>query len=271
MEPIQTKNNANPDLLGPNDPPVFTLHNEEGACPLLLICDHASNQTPESLGALGLPSSEFDRHIAWDIGAADVVKLVAGALDAPAILAGYSRLLIDLNRHPGDPTTIPRESDGVMIPANQDLSEEEERLRVETFFTPYHHEVSTRLAHIWRVTKKPPALFSIHSFTPEMGGEKRIWDAGVLWNRDPRIARPLLDILHRQPDLTIGNNEPYSGLDIAYSIDRHAGAAGLPNCAIEIRQDHLSTLEGIQYWAFLIAEALDEILQTPDLHKVEVY
>lgn len=263
-------NLVEPTLIGENDPPPYEVLNPEGGASMLLICDHASRAFPEKMGIIGLDESALELHVAWDIGAAEVTRRLSKKLDAAAVLAGYSRLLIDLNRQPGDPGSIPEISDTTSVPGNQGLSEQEQLDRVESFFWPYHHAVSNALAHLWR-RGPAPALFSIHSFTPSLGGEDRYWDIGVLWNRDPRLAVPLLEKLGAADDgrYHVGDNEPYSGKEIAYTIDLHAGAAGLPNCAVEIRQDLIETPEGAQHWADMLAEAFEKILAHDSLHKVE--
>ncbi len=254
--------------IGADDPPAHELYNPTGKVPLLLICDHASRAIPSAMGSLGLDPALLDRHIAYDIGAANVTRRLAERLDAPAVLAGYSRLLIDCNRQPGDPQSIPETSGGAAVPGNRGLGEEAQAQRMEAFFWPYHHAVINALAHLWRAGK-PPALFSVHSFTPTLDGEDRYWDIGVLWNRDPRMALPLIEKLGARGVPRVGDNEPYSGKEAAYSIDLHAGAAGLANCAVEIRQDHLETDLGAERWAAMLAVALSEILALDGLHRVE--
>ena len=184
------------------------------------------------------------------------------------MLAGYSRLLIDCNRQPGDPMSIPPVSDHTPIPGNRDLSEEEQESRVETFFWPYHHAITNAIAHLWRIGPAP-AVFSVHSFTPSLGGRDRYWHIGVLWNRDPRMAVPLMERLYAEDGLHVGDNQPYSGKEIAYTIDLHAGVAGLPNCAVEIRQDLVEDEQGVERWACLLAGALGEILAQDNLHRIE--
>lgn len=261
---------AQPSLIAKDDPPPYRILNPDGAASMLVVCDHASRAFPAAMGHIGLDASALDLHIAWDIGAADVTRRLSERLDAAAALAGYSRLLIDVNRQPGDPGSIPEVSDTTTVPGNQNLSEPDQLARVESFFWPYHHAVSNALAHLWR-RGPAPAFFSIHSFTPSLGGEDRYWDIGVLWNRDPRLAVPLLDKLKAIDGgrYHVGDNEPYSGKDIAYTLDLHAGAAGLPNCAVEIRQDLIDTPEGAQHWADILAGVFVDILAQPNLHKVE--
>jgi len=256
-------------LLGPDDPPTFEILNPDGRAQVLLICDHASRVVPQALDHLGLPHHEFERHIAYDIGAASVTRLLSQTLDATAVLAGFSRLVIDLNRPPGHPQSIPPVSDGTLVPANQNLPEAELDLRVRTFFDPYHEAVGHRMAHLW--SRGPaPVLFSVHSFTPHFGTEARPWDVGILWKHDPRLAVPLMEKLAAR-GLMVGDNEPYSGLDIAYSIDAHAGAAGLASCVIEIRQDLVGDQAGIERWAQILTEDLGETLKNTDLYESRDY
>ncbi len=256
-------------LLGPDDPPTFEILNPDGKAQLLLICDHASRIVPGSMDKLGLPEAEFERHIAYDIGAAAVTRSLAESLDAIAVLAGYSRLVIDVNRPPGHPQSVPPVSDGTHVPANQDLSEAELNHRVETLFNPYHEAVGQQMAHLW--SRGPaPVLFSVHSFTPHFGTEDRPWEVGILWKHDPRLAVPLMDRLSAR-GLTVGDNQPYSALDMAYTIDSHAGAAGLASCVIEIRQDLISDPAGIETWARLLHEDLSDLLQNTSLYEVRDY
>ncbi|MFQ5765213.1 MAG: N-formylglutamate amidohydrolase [Rhodospirillales bacterium] len=256
-------------LVGPGDPPVFEILNPEGRMPLQLVCDHASRRVPAGLGDLGLSAEHFARHIAYDIGAAEVTRRLSAALDAPAVVAGYSRLVIDLNRPPGHPESIPEISDATEIPGNHGLSEAQQRERVEALFAPYHDAVNDSLAHLWR-RGKPPVLFSVHSFTAHYGDDERPWDVGVLWNRDSRLARPLIEKLSSQ-GFSVGDNLPYSGIELAYTIDLHGGAAGLANCVVEINQDHVLDDDGVRRWAAILAEAVGDILRRHDLHHVQQY
>ncbi len=253
------------------DPPPVRLLNPQGRASLILVCDHASNVIPAGLHDLGLQAAALSQHIAWDIGAAEVVRRLAQWLDAPAVLSGYSRLLIDCNRVPGHPESIPAYSDGVFIPGNRDLSDAEADWRLETFFWPYHHAITTAIAHLWR-HGRVPAVVSIHSFTPQLnGGPPRPWQVGILWNRDLRLALPVLQWLRARPELCVGDNEPYSGRDVGYTLETHAGAAGLPHVEFEIRQDLLADAAGCDYWAQLIAAVLREALADQSVHQVVYY
>jgi predicted N-formylglutamate amidohydrolase len=257
-------------LIGPDDPPPFTLLNAEALRPILLVCDHASRTVPRALGSLGLNEAALLRHIGWDIGAAELTRRLADRLGAPAVLAGYSRLVIDVNRQPGDPQSILAESDGIVVAGNAHLTDAEQEARAEAFHWPYHHAVDQAFARLRRAGPEP-LFFSVHTFTPSLGGEDRLWDLGVLWNRDPRIAVPLIEILRETAGLHVGDNQPYSGKDTAYTLNLHAGAAGLAHCAIEVRQDHCESEFGLQRFADLLAGALERILAMPNVHRIEQF
>ncbi|HOB61178.1 MAG TPA: N-formylglutamate amidohydrolase [Candidatus Competibacteraceae bacterium] len=258
-------------LLGPGDPPAFTVFNAAGRAPLVLVCDHASNRVPATLGQLGLGPAELSQHIAWDIGAAYVTRWLAERLDAPAVLAGFSRLVIDCNRAPGDPDSIVEVSDGVGVPGNRALDDLQAEARLDAVFWPYHHAVTQALSHRWRHGQEAPALIAIHSFTPVMNGFARPWHIGVLWNRDPRLAEPLLARLRIQGDLCVGDNQPYSGRETGFTMDAHGGAAGLPHVEIEIRQDLLADEDGCLCWAKVVGKALEAVLADSSLYRVAHY
>jgi predicted N-formylglutamate amidohydrolase len=257
-------------LIGAGDPSPFALVNAEATRPILLVCDHASRAIPRSLGTLGLDADALSRHIAWDIGAAELTRRLADRLDAPAVLAGYSRLVIDLNRQPGDPQSILEISDGIVIPGNVGLAAEEQEARAEAFHWPYHHAVDQAFARLRRAGPEP-LFFSVHTFTPSLGGEDRFWDLGVLWNRDPRIAVPLVEILRERAHLHVGDNQPYDGKEIAYTLNLHAGSAGLAHCAVEVRQDHCESAAKLDEFADLLADSLERILAMPNVHRVEQF
>jgi predicted N-formylglutamate amidohydrolase len=261
-------------LLTINDPPPCTLLNSSSAVPLLLICDHASNYIPPQLEGLGLSPSQRRDHIAWDMGAADVVQLMSDRLGCRAIMANYSRLLIDVNREPAlnEADLIPEQSDHHLIPGNQGLTQAQRHERVLRISDRYHQEIERQLDALTAYTAAP-MIFSIHTFTPALQADDapRPWHAGMLWNTDPRIAKPLMAYLQRHEHLVIGNNEPYSGRDFAYTINRHGHQHGYPNCAIEIRQDLLHDHQSCQWWAEVLADGLSEILHQPSLHQVKVF
>jgi predicted N-formylglutamate amidohydrolase len=221
-----------------------------GASPhLIFVCDHASNALPEQYGSLGLASELFLRHIAYDVGAADVTRALAAAFTAPAILGRYSRLLIDLNRGADDPTLVMKLSDGAIIPDNAKATAAEIHDRIDRYYRPYHDAIEAQIARA-TIAGVKPVLVSIHSFTPEWKGRKRPWHVGVLWDRkDPRLAQPLLDALRAEGDIVVGDNEPYSGELEGDCMAQHALAHGLAHVLIEIRQDLVADGAGAVKWS----------------------
>jgi predicted N-formylglutamate amidohydrolase len=247
-------------VLAADDPPPFEVVNAEGAAALLFTCDHASRALPSAYGGLGLDDTELRRHIAWDIGAADLARRLSARLDAPAVLAGYSRLFVDCNRALDDPTSIVKISDGAVVPGNRHVDAGEAARRADAVFRPYHDaiaDVSARFAARGVV----PALISVHSFSPVLGGIERPWHAGVLWDRDPRLAVPLLAALRADPALVVGDNEPYSGrLNYGYSIEAHGARPGLPQVLIEVRQDLVDTHHGAEAWCERLAVIFERLV-----------
>lgn len=214
---------------------------EGGARDVLLLCDHASNAVPEGID-LGIDPALLDLHIAIDIGAADVTRALAARLDAPAILATVSRLVIDLHREPDHAGLIPHRTDGHWIPGNDAV---DRAARIARFHAPYHRLLRDRVRR-----QRPALILSIHSFTPclEHGGTPRPWEVGVLYNRDARAARRAVAWFRGQ-GLVTGDNEPYSGRLLNATLNRHAEAQGIPSIAIEIRNDLIRDPAGVALWA----------------------
>ena len=256
-------------MISADDPPPFTIINPEGKARVLLVGDHASNVMPKALGNLGLDQDALEQHIAYDIGTRKLVNHLSQHLDAPAVLAGYSRLVIDLNRSLEDDSLMPEVSDETPIPGNQNMPAEHRNLRIHSFYTPYRKAIDGMLRG-FREQDIVPAFIAIHSFTPQMAGFERPWHVGVLWDKDPRIPLPLMENLRAHPErFNIGDNEPYSGKHPAdYTIDHHAEASGIPHVSIEIRQDLVDTEEGAERWATILDDALRDILADPELYQV---
>ena len=235
----------------------------------IVICDHASNRLPAAYGDLGLSAKALERHIAYDIGAARVARRLAGLLGAPAVLSTFSRLLIDPNRGPDDPTLVMRLSDGAIVPGNARIDAREIARRRDSYWAPYRDAVA-RTVDAMAATGRAPAVVSIHSFTPVWRETARPWKIGVLWDLDPRLAAPLLEALAAEPDLapsaeTVGDNEPYDGALEGDTIDAVATARGLANALIEVRQDLIATDSGADAWADRLARLLRPILARPGL------
>ena len=254
-------------LLAPDEPATVEILNPASTAPVLLICDHASNFIPRALANLGLDETHLWRHIAYDIGAAEVTRQLSRRLGFTAMLCGFSRLVIDPNREPGTPSSVPDCADGVEVPGNRGLSDAQSRRRVETFFEPYHQAIEDRLS-LMKARGPAPAVVSLHSFTPVMDGFERPWQVAALWDRDARLPLPFMETL-RALGFTVGDNEPYSGRDFhGYTMQRHADAKGFANLLVEIRQDLIDTPDGTTEWAEILSGVLRDILADPGVHAV---
>ena len=242
--------------------------NPEGRAPVLILSDHSGRRIPAELSGLGLSEDERSRHIAYDIGTTDMTRRLAKQLDAPAVLNHISRLVIDPNRLPHTPTSIPEVSDGTIIPGNKNLSEDEIRHRIRLSFLPYHRAISQQLAKLRR-GGAVPVIIAMHSFTPAMQKEWRPWEAAVLWSTaDDRLAMPVLEGLRGYSEFCIGANQPYSGdHPDGYSLQFHALRAGFPNVAFEVRQDQISTKNDAEAWADRLHKVLQPALSDPTLYR----
>ena len=251
-------------LLVPGDPPPVQWLNREGGSDFLLSIDHAGRAVPAALGRLGVAEPEFERHIAWDIGVLGVGRHLALLLDAPAVAQNYSRLVIDCNRRPGHPTSIAPRSDGTAIPANVDLRQADRDARRDEIFTPYQDAIARALDERLAAGRRT-ALVAVHSFTPEMAGVARPWQAGVLYNHDPQFARALMALLEAEGDLVVGDNEPYSLSDEDdYTVPVHGEQRGLLHVELEIRQDLIADAAGERAWAERLARLLPLALAACD-------
>lgn len=248
--------------------PAFTVVEGDPGCGLILLCDHAENRLPREYGDLGLPPGEFRRHIAFDPGAASLTRGLAAALNAPAVLSTFSRLLIDPNRGDDDPTLIMRLSDGAIVPGNAGVDEAERERRIARFHRPYHDAIDAAIDRAL-ATGVVPALFSVHSFTPVWRGAPRPWHAGVLWDMDPRFAVPLIDALRADGGLIVGDNEPYAGALRGDTMYRHATRRGLAHALIEVRQDLIADDAGVAGWTARTAAILAMLNRDPSIHKVQ--
>jgi predicted N-formylglutamate amidohydrolase len=245
-------------LLAADEPDPVTVFNPSGRSPIIIVADHAGNRIPRALKLLGITATECQRHIAWDIGIAEVARLLAEALDATLIQQNYSRLVIDCNRLPGSETSIAQISELTPVPGNVGLSEDASTIRVQEIFQPYHRAIEAALDR--RASRhSPTALVAMHSFTPVYKGVVRPWHAGVLYNRDPSFARLLMSLLKNETGFSIGDNEPYSVTDETdYTIPVHGERRGTHHVAIEIRQDLIIEAKGQEDWAALLTRVLSE-------------
>jgi predicted N-formylglutamate amidohydrolase len=246
-------------LLVKDDVPPVLEENAKGASPFLLTSDHYGRAIPRALGDLGLPESEMERHIAWDVGIAGVADALSQHLGAHLVAQRYSRLVIDCNRPPDAPSSIPRISEATIIPGNEGLTPDAAEARRQQIFDPYHRRIREVIDNRLQ-NGIPTVLVSLHSFTPVYAGIARPWHVGTLYQRDSRLPPLLLKGLRASGDLVVGDNEPYAVSDETdYTIPVHGEARGLMNTGIEIRQDLISHRAGEQQWADRLANIFGEI------------
>jgi predicted N-formylglutamate amidohydrolase len=243
-------------LLAPDEPAAFRVEREHGRSPFFLTCDHAGALVPRRLNALGLSREDLQRHIAWDIGAAAVAAKLAARLDAFLILQTYSRLVIDCNRPPATAESIVRLSETTRIPGNESVSTVDALAREREVFCPYHARIRSEL-DTRKAQHRCTILIAMHSFVPTFHGYQRPWHAGLLYNRDRRLADVLLHFLRQDPNLIIGANQPYCVDDETdYAIPEYGERRGLLHVGVELRQDVIADNTGQDEWAELLGRAL---------------
>jgi predicted N-formylglutamate amidohydrolase len=246
-------------LLGRDEPPPVTVERRHAQSPYVLTCDHAGLAIPQVLGDLGLPTAERKRHIAWDIGALGVARELSTRLEAPLLWQNYSRLVIDCNRPPDSTDLIVTRSEATDILVNRDLDEVARAARVAAIYTPYHEAIAGLLDE--RAAAAIPTVFvAVHSFTPVYHGEARPWQLGVLYGRDDRLARALLDCLAGDGDLCVGDNQPYRIDGKDHTLPAHAFTRGLVNVLFEIRQDLIASPSDQVAWGRRLESLLTRAL-----------
>ncbi len=261
QSPVSDKKNDSPrQLLAADEPGPFQVLNPLADSPILLVCDHASCRFPRSLGDMGLDPFARRCHLAVDIGAGALTEKLAASLGVTAVLAQYSRLVMDCNRQLMDPGAYLQFGDGILVPGNRNLHQSDKDLRAEALYWPYHKAVDKQVQRL-RNIGPAPAFIAVHSFTPVMNGEARPWEMGVLWDTDTRLRDIFLEGFTAEGYL-VGDNEPYSGkAPQDFTIDHHAEAIGLPHIGIEIRQDLIDDAAGVD----VVADVMHEIIESiPD-------
>lgn len=234
---------------------AFRIEGEDRKGRWLVTCDHASNRVPTWVGGgdLGIPAEDMARHIAWDVGAAGLALELGAALDSPVILSQFSRLVIDPNRGRDDPTLVMRLYDGTIIPGNRHVTAAEIEGRLDRLYRPYHKALGGLMAR-----REDAVLVAVHSFTPCLKGRMvRPWHVGVLYSHlGPELSIPLLHELVRDPNLCVGDNEPYAGHLPGDSVDQHALQTGRLNTLIELRNDLIADRPAQTSWAARLVPAL---------------
>ena len=245
-------------LLSSDEPGPFQTLNALAEMPILLVCDHASCRIPKSLGDMGLDPFARRCHLAVDIGAGALTERLAASLGVTAVLAQYSRLVVDCNRQLMDPGAFLEYGDGVVVPGNRKLVQADKDLRASALYWPYHTAIDQQVTRL-RSVGVPPAFIAVHSFTPVMDGVARPWEMGVLWDTDTRLRDIFLDGFSAA-GYVVGDNQPYSGkAPQDFTIDHHAEEIGLPHLGIEIRQDLIDNDAGVDKIAAVMHEIIESV------------
>lgn len=242
---------------------AFTIENKDGKYPIIFTVEHAEKHIPEYLNNLGLEGDDLERHIAWDIGIKKVCQIINKELDIPTIYGGYSRLVCEINRDikSGDDVLFPSESDGTIIPGNQNITDIEKQQRIDKVFKPYYEAAQNLIKEASdKHHPNKPIVFTMHSFTDMLKteGKKRPWEISISTYSSPEILVSVANSFTRR-GVIIGVNEPYDLKDYpGVSLDTNANQLGLPNILIEMRQDLISDDEGIEKWANIVKEVIKE-------------
>ncbi len=256
-------------LLSLDDVSPYITLNPKSITPVLLVCDHASNRFPKSLGTMGLDYLDRLSHITVDIGSRATTESLAKQLNTTAILCQYSRLIVDCNRNLSDNSAYLDKSDGVDIPGNQNLNDNEKEIRESEIYWPYHNAIDTQISRLKR-QKVSPIIISIHSFTPVFNGNKREWEVGVLWDKDPTTARIFINKL-TDAGFLVGDNKPYSGKDLEdFTLDYHAETIGLPHVGIEIRQDLINNDDGVMRISNTLQKVISSLVLTNKSNNIQI-
>jgi predicted N-formylglutamate amidohydrolase len=267
--PDGTTNNPVTPLLSGDEPSPFYTLNPLAEAPILLICDHASCRFPASLGDLGLDPFARRCHLAIDIGAGSLTEQLARSLGVTAVLAQYSRLVVDCNRQLMDPGAFLEYGDGILVPGNRNLHQAEKDQRAEAIYWPYHRAIDEQIKRL-RAVGPLPAFISVHSFTPVLNGEVRPWQVGILWDKDQSLSEIFVEEFRAAGYLT-GDNEPYSGkAPQDFTIDTHAEPLGMPHVGIEIRQDLIDDIHGVEEIAAVMHKIIESIPDRIGLHEERI-
>lgn len=263
-------NNNNPiSLLSAAEPPPFYVMHPESESPLLLVCDHASCRFPQALGDMGLDPFARRCHLAIDIGAGPLTEYLADSLGATAVLAQYSRLVVDCNRQLLDPSAFLEYGDGIIVPGNRNLRQRDKNARAESIYWPYHAAIESQVRRLMSAGALP-AFLAVHSFTPVLNGEVRPWEIGILWDKDTSL-RDIFIKDFRDAGFEVGDNEPYSGKAPAdFTIDTHAEAADLAHVGIEIRQDLINDAAGIAKMGNIMRRTIKSIPERIDRERPRI-
>jgi predicted N-formylglutamate amidohydrolase len=149
----------------------------------------------------------LDSHRGYDPGALTMARALASAFGAPLVTSTISRLVIDLNRSIGHAQLYSEVTRGAPKAVREVI--------VAQHYRPYRMQVE-RL--VGRSTSRGRRVIHIssHSFTPELDGEVRRADVGLLYHpgrhgESELCARWKASLATLAPGLAVRRNYPYAG------------------------------------------------------------
>lgn len=221
---------------------------------VLYTCEHASNRVPTPWRPRAHDRILLSWHWGYDIGAAAVTRELVRLGRGAGVLSRFSRLLVDPNRAPDDPTAILAATTDGDLTFNRHLTPERALARVERFHLPFHAAIDGAVQAV-----RPRWIVSIHSFTPWYRGQRRTLDAGVLFDRYDDVALALVEAMRAQ-GLVTEANEPYSGkAGLIYSANRHGTRHDVPYVELELRQDLIAAERSARRVAQRVFHALTAV------------
>lgn len=237
--------------------------NPDSDYPILLLCEHANNKLPDDVEPyLGMDKEFLDSYHGYDLGIPEVARKCAANLGATCVMGVYSRLLIDLNRILEAPDLLHDHDDNIIIPANQNLSEEELQDRLDKYYHPYHEVCRYHVDRLQNI-HQTPIIFSFHSFPRHQTSypEPFPWNFTLHYKKDERVAGIFKEHLAAHyPDVFVGDNEPYNLKELpGCGITIHGERRGLPNLLIEIPNDQMTNDEETTHWANIVTEILKTV------------
>ena len=215
------------------------LHNVQGASPIIIVCEHASNHMPPSFGDLGLDEEALTSHAAYDPGAGAVAERLSDRFDAPLVSGTMSRLIYDLNRPPEAPSAMTERSERFDIPGNHNLTDAEKAARIAQIYRPFERALADLMDG-----RQDGVLVTVHSFAPIYHGKPRSVELGIVHDTDRRLADVMLELAPdmRMQGLGAERNAPYGPQDgVTHTLKRHAIPRRWLNVMLEIRNDLIAT------------------------------
>jgi predicted N-formylglutamate amidohydrolase len=144
---------------------------------LILSCEHGGNSVPQEYRDLFRSHEELLKtHRGWDPGALELTLEMANHFSLTPFTSTTTRLLVELNRSLGSKTLF-----SSIVDMGLNIKQKEAVLH--NYYFPYRERVEGFVKE--KIQAKQPLIhLSIHTFTPQLDGEERDADIGLLY--DPK-------------------------------------------------------------------------------------